>query len=47
MSQAISKRQKELAKLVEKGKSYSLKEAVAVLRKGPKTKFDASVSCMG
>ena len=43
MSQAVSKRQKELAKLVEKGKVYSLKEAVAVLKNGLKTKFDQSV----
>ena len=43
MSKAVSKRRKELAQLVEKSRLYSLKEAVAVLKKGPKTKFDPSV----
>ena len=43
MTQAVSKRQKTLATLVQKGKTYSLKEAVTVLRNGPKTKFDQSV----
>ena len=43
MSQAVSKRQKALATMDQKGKVYSLKEAVVVLRNGPKTKFDQSV----
>lgn len=40
---AATKRSKELVKMVEKGKLYSLKEAVQVLKGGPKTKFDQSV----
>ncbi len=43
MSKFVSKRQKELAKSTEKRKSYLLPEAVAVLKKAPKTKFDPSV----
>jgi large subunit ribosomal protein L1 len=43
MSTVITKRSKELAKLVEKGKAYSIKEAIQVLRGAPKTKFDQSV----
>lgn len=43
MSIAVSKRSKELVKLTEKGKIYSIKEAIAVLKSGPKTKFDQSV----
>lgn len=43
MAPALTKRYKENVKLVEKGKLYSLKEAVAVLRTAPKTKFDPSV----
>lgn len=43
MSVAVSKRQKELVKLIEKGKIYSLRDALKVLRNGPKTKFDQSV----
>ena len=38
-----SKRIKELVKLTEKGKSYLLKEAIQVLKAGPKTKFDQSI----
>ncbi len=38
-----TKRSKELAKLTEKGRSYSLKEAIDVLKIAPKTKFDPSV----
>ena len=38
-----TKRQKELVKLTEKGKSYLLKDAVQVLKTGPKTKFDQSI----
>ena len=38
-----SKRQKELVKLTEKGKSYLLKEAVKILKGAPATKFDQSV----
>ncbi len=43
MSKLVTKRQKELVKLVEKGKVYNLRDAVSFLRKGPKTKFDQSV----
>ncbi len=43
MSNTGTKRSKELSKLTEKGKIYSLKEAVGVLKSGPKTKFDQSV----
>lgn len=38
-----SKRYKESAKLLENGKSYPLVDAVAVLKKFPKAKFDESV----
>lgn len=43
MSKVISKRNKENAKLVEKGKIYTLKDAVKVLKTAVKTKFDQSV----
>ena len=43
MSTLITKRRKENAKLVEKGKVYSLKDAVKVLKSAVKTKFDQSV----
>ncbi|MGH7197240.1 MAG: 50S ribosomal protein L1, partial [Candidatus Omnitrophota bacterium] len=39
----VSKRGKELAKMTEKSKAYSLREAILVLKKGPATKFDQSV----
>lgn len=42
-STIVTKRNKELAKMTEKGKIYSLKEAIQVLKNGPKTKFDQSV----
>jgi len=38
-----SKRQKEIKALVEDKKEYSLREAVSILKKGPKTKFDQTV----
>ena len=38
-----SKRKKEADKLKEEGKIYDIAEAVAVLKKQPKTKFDESV----
>ena len=43
MAATITKRNKELVKMVEKGKIYSLKEAIKVLKDSPKTKFDQSV----
>ncbi len=43
MSPVITKRAKELEKMTEPGKSYSIKEAIAILKKGPATKFDQSV----
>ena len=39
----MSKRGKKIAELVEKGKEYSLEEAVSVLKKAPETKFDQTV----
>jgi len=38
-----SKRAKEFDKLVEKNKAYTLKDAVDILKKAPKTKFDESI----
>lgn len=43
MSILISKRRKALEKLTEKGKTYSIREAIGVLKVTPKTKFDQSV----
>ena len=43
MTAIISKRNKENAKLVQKGKVYLLPEAIKVLKTGVKTKFDQSV----
>ena len=43
MSPVITKRSKENAKLVEKGKVYSVKDAVKILKSAVKTKFDQSV----
>ena len=40
---AKSKRKKEFEKLVDKAKTYSLKEALSILKKAPQTKFDSSV----
>lgn len=39
----LSKRQKALVPLTEKGKSYLLKDAVKILKSAPPTKFDQSV----
>jgi len=44
MSGYLSKRSKELVKMTEKGKVYSLREGIQVLKKGPATKFDQSVA---
>ena len=43
MPTTITKRSKENAKLLEKGKVYSLKDALKVLKAGVKTKFDQTV----
>ena len=43
MPTLVTKRSKENAKLLEKGKIYSLKDAIKVLKSGVKTKFDQSV----
>ncbi len=43
MATTISKRNKALATSVEKGKVYTLKDAIKVLKDAPKTKFDQSV----
>lgn len=40
---ALSKRTKEFKKLVEDKKTYTLFEAVEILKKAPKTKFDQTV----
>jgi len=42
-SKMASKRVKAFEGLVEKNKKYSLKEAISILRKAPKAKFDESV----
>lgn len=39
----ISKRQKTLQTLTEKGKAYSLRDAIKVLKTAPATKFDQSI----
>ena len=39
----MSKRKKEFEKLVEKNKTYPLEEALSILKKGPKVKFDQTV----
>ncbi len=43
MSNRLSKRNKELTKLTQKGQAYLLKDAIKILKSGPKTKFDQSV----
>src|SRR3989338_676295 len=43
MSKRLSKRNKELAKVTEKGKIYLLKDAIKILKTVPPTKFDQSV----
>lgn len=39
----LSKRAKKIAELVDKAKEYDIKEAVAILKKGPATKFDQTI----
>ena len=39
----LTKRQKTIKDSVEKGKEYEAKEAIALLKKGPKTGFDQTV----
>ncbi len=39
----LSKRQKAIQELIKDNKEYDIKEAVSVLKKGPKTKFDQTV----
>ena len=39
----LSKRQKVIKEIVDKSKEYDLKEAVEILKKGPKTNFDQTV----
>ncbi len=43
MKHRLSRRKKEFPKLAEVEKTYTLNEAVAVLKKAPKTKFDQTV----
>lgn len=38
-----SKRNREMAKLVDKSKSYTLEEAIEILKKAPPTRFEQSV----
>src|SRR5665647_815314 len=38
-----SKRNREIAKIAPIGKTYSVKEAIAILKKGPAVKFDQTV----
>lgn len=40
----MSKRQKEITKLVDKSKRYDLKEAISVIKKAPSVKFDQTVT---
>jgi large subunit ribosomal protein L1 len=40
----VAKRQKEVAKSLDKSKKYDLKEAIAVLKKVPHPKFDETVT---
>ena len=42
----LSKRQKAINELIGGKKEYELKEAVSVLKNGPKTKFDQTVECV-
>jgi len=44
MTTKISKRNKAVDVLTEKGKAYLLPEAIKILRQGPTTKFDQSVA---
>jgi len=39
----LTKKRKEFEKLVEKGKTYSLEEAVSILKKAPRAKFNETV----
>ena len=39
----ISKRKKQFVQLVDPKRNYSIPEAVAILKKAPKTKFDETV----
>jgi large subunit ribosomal protein L1 len=43
MTTKLSKRMKTAAGLVDKTKTYSLKDAIAILKKAPKTKFDETL----
>jgi large subunit ribosomal protein L1 len=43
MARQLSKRYREAAKSVDEAKTYTLKEAIAILKTVPKTKFDESV----
>ncbi len=40
---ALSKRKKEFEKTVDRKKAYTLRDAIEVLKKAPKTKFDQTV----
>jgi large subunit ribosomal protein L1 len=43
MTTKVSKRNKAIGELVDKNKEYELSEAIAIIKKGPKTKFDQTV----
>lgn len=43
MPRKLSKRKKEFEKLVDKNKRYPLEEAVSILKRAPKVKFDETV----
>ncbi len=43
MPKRKTKRTKEFEKIVDKAKNYKLKEAIAILKTAPKTKFDGAV----
>jgi large subunit ribosomal protein L1 len=40
----LTKRQKEIVKIIDKSKRYDLKEAISVLKKAPHPKFDETVT---
>ena len=40
----LTKRQKEIVKIIDKSKKYDLKEAISVLKKAPHPKFDETVT---
>src|SRR3989338_1277838 len=43
MAAIISKRAKQFGSIYDRSKQYTLKEAIAILKKAPKVKFDETV----